>query len=122
MFLMDIRSLQALNDQVRAAELHLFDVRPVRLKWAAPREVPPFPPRGRARIHYWLKQPGSVTIAIRNAEGETIRTLQTKGLTGLNDAVWDIRADNGRDAPSGVYQIAVTAGIREISTTVTVKP
>ncbi|MFN0123233.1 MAG: VPS10 domain-containing protein, partial [Blastocatellia bacterium] len=122
MFLMDIRPLQALNDQVRAAELHVFDVRPVKLKWAAPREVPPFPPRGRARIHYWLKQSGNVTLTVRNAEGETIRTLQTKGVTGVNDAVWDIRNESGRDQSSGVYQVTVTAGSREIATPVTVKP
>jgi photosystem II stability/assembly factor-like uncharacterized protein len=122
MFLMDIRPLQAMNDQVRAAELHVFDIRPVKLKWAAPREVPPFPPRGRARIHYWLKQPGNVTVTIRNTEGETMRTLQAKGVAGLNDAVWDIRNESGRDASSGVYQVTVTAGSREISTTVTVKP
>jgi hypothetical protein len=122
MFLMDIRPLQALNDQTRAAELHVFDVRSVKLKWAAPREVPPFPPRGRARIHYWLKQPGNVTLTVRNAEGETIRTLQSKGVAGVNDAVWDIRNESGRDLSSGVYQATVTAGSREISTSVTVKP
>ena len=122
MFLMDIRPLQALSDQVRAAELHVFDVRPVKLKWAAPREVPPFPPRGRARIHYWLKQPGNVTLTVRNADGELIRTLQSKGVTGLNDVVWDIRNESGRDVSSGVYQITVTAASQKISTTVTVKP
>jgi hypothetical protein len=122
MFLMDIRPLQALSDQVRVSELHVFDVRPVKLKWAAPREVLPFPPRGRARIHYWLKQPSNVTVTVRNAEGEPIRTLQAKDVAGVNDAVWDIRNAQGRDVSSGVYQITVALGSREIVTTVTVKP
>jgi hypothetical protein len=99
-----------------------FDVRPVKLKWAAPREVPPFPPRGRARIHYWLKQPGNVTLTVRNAEGETVRTLQTKGVAGMNEAVWDVRNEGGRDLSSGVYQITVEAGSQKISAAVTVKP
>jgi hypothetical protein len=122
MFLMDIRPLQAMNDQVRAAELHVFEVRPVKLKWAAPREVPPFPPRGRARIHYWLKQTGNVTVTIRNTEGETMRTLQTKSVAGVNDVVWDIRNESGRDVSPGVYQIRVEAGSQKIDTAVTVKP
>ena len=102
--------------------MHVFDVRPVKLKWAAPREVPPFPPRGRARVHYWLKQPGNVTLTVRNAEGETIRTLQNKGVAGVNDAVWDVRNEQGRDMSSGVYQIAVTVGELQRSTNVIVKP
>ena len=122
MFLLDIRPLQAFTEQVRAAALHVFDVRPVKLKWAAPREVPPFPPRGRARIHYWLKQPGNVTVTIRNVEGDTMRTLQTKGVAGVNDAVWDIRNAQGRDVSSGVYQITVAADNLTASTTVSVNP
>ena len=122
MFLLDVRPLQAMNEQVRSAELHVFAVRPVKLKWQVEREVPPFPPRGRARIHYWLKQPQNLRLTVRNVEGQTIRTLQATGVAGLNDLVWDIRTDNGRDVPSGVYQIVVAKGGLPISTNVTVKP
>ena len=45
--LMPPGQLQALSDAVQASDVHLFDVRPVRLTWQAGREVPPQPPRGR---------------------------------------------------------------------------
>ncbi len=122
MFMMDISPLQMMSDQVSAAGFHLFDVRPVKLKWKVGREVEPFPPRGRARIHYWLKQGQKITIMIANTDGQTIRTLQAAGIPGLNDIVWDIRTDNSREAPSGVYRISVTAGGTTESKSIDVKP
>ena len=122
MFMMDVRPLQAMTDQVRAADLHVFDVRPVTLNWRVAREIEPFPPRGRARIHFWLKQEQKVTISVANAEEQTIRTLQLKGLAGLNDAVWDLRNDKGRELPPGVYRITVSASGRTVSTSVSLRP
>ncbi|MBX7171663.1 MAG: hypothetical protein K1X72_11955 [Pyrinomonadaceae bacterium] len=122
MFLMDVRPLQMLNSQNTAADLHVFDVRPVKLKWRVTREVEPFSPRGKARIHYWLKEAQTVTITISKSDGELIQTLQTTGLKGLNEIVWDIRTDKKRDAPPGVYQITVVAANRTVSTNVIVKP
>lgn len=122
MFLMDVRPLQMLNSQNTSADLHVFDVRPVKLKWRVTREVEPIPPRGKARIHYWLKEAQTVTITISKSDGELIQTLQTKGLKGLNEIVWDIRTDKKRDAPPGDYQITVAAGNQKVSTNVIVKP
>lgn len=121
MFMMDIRPLQAMTDEVRAADLHLFNVSPVTLKWRVARELEPFPPRGRARVHYWLKEAQKVRITIYNAEGQTIRSIQTAGTAGLNVAIWDIRADNGRDVAPGVYRITVAVGNRLASTNASVK-
>ncbi|HQZ97955.1 MAG TPA: FlgD immunoglobulin-like domain containing protein [Pyrinomonadaceae bacterium] len=69
-----------------------------------------------------MKQAQKVTITIANAEGQTIRTLPLTGLAGLNDAVWDVRDDKGRDATPGVYRITVSASGRTVSTSVSLRP
>jgi photosystem II stability/assembly factor-like uncharacterized protein len=122
MFLLDVRPIQATTGEIRSSALHLFDLRPVNLRWRVTREVPPHPPRGRARIHYWLPAPGQVAITIQNATGETVRTLTMAAVAGVNRADWDIRRDNGRDAPPGVYRIAVSAGGRRASGQLVVRP
>jgi len=104
MYLIDVRPLQSVNAKVQATTLHVFDVRPVKLKWAAPREVPPFPPRGRARVHFWLKAAGEAVVTVSNAKGEAVRTMKIAGVGGLNDAVWEIR-----DEAPGVYEVLVEA-------------
>jgi hypothetical protein len=122
MFLLDVRPLQAITDEIRSSPLHLFDLRPVRMRWQVEREVAPHPPRGRASIHYWLDAPGQVAITIRDAVGETVRTLTVHGLRGVNRAEWDVRRDNGRDAGPGVHLVEVTAGDRHAAATLIIGP
>ena len=122
MFLLDVRPLQAITDEIRSSPLHLFDLRPVRMRWQVEREVAPHPPRGRASIHYWLDAPGQVAITIRDAVGETVRTLTVHGLRGVNRAEWDVRRDNGRDAGPGVHRVEVTAGDRHAAATLVIGP
>jgi photosystem II stability/assembly factor-like uncharacterized protein len=55
LFLLDVRPVQALSDEMRSARVEVFPIRPVRLAWKVRREVPPQPPRGIAEIHYWLR-------------------------------------------------------------------
>ena len=122
LFLLDVRPVQALSDAVRALDLHLFDVRPVQLTWQPGREVPPQPPPGRALVHFWLKAASEVTVAISDAEGRPVRTLSARGAAGVNRVVWDVRRDNGRDAPPGVYRAEVTAGTRRATGDIVVRP
>ncbi|MCU0252694.1 MAG: hypothetical protein MUE61_21085 [Vicinamibacterales bacterium] len=122
LFLLDVRPVQALSDAVRASDLHLFDVRPVRLTWQPGREVPPQPPRGRALLHVWLKTPSEVEVAISDADRRAVRTMVLRGSAGVNRVEWDIRRDDGRDAPPGVYRADVTAGTRKAAGDIVVSP
>jgi photosystem II stability/assembly factor-like uncharacterized protein len=122
MFLLDVRPIQALSAEVRSSALHLFDVRPVKLRWWAPREVPPRPPRGRAWVHYWLATAQQVAIVIRDSHGRGVRTLRVQGGAGVNTAMWDTRNDEGVNVPPGVYTIDVMAGTARVSTTVALSP
>lgn len=122
LFLLDVRPIQALSDEIRGADLHAFDIRPARLTWQMPREVPPYPPPARVRIHYWLKTPGSVTIVVRDADGRTIRTLTAQGVAGINGATWDARTDEGREAAPGAYRVDLRAGPHQASATAVLRP
>ncbi len=122
LFLLDVAPLQALSEQTRAADLQVFAVNSVKLRWQVEREMPPQPPRGRARIHYWLKQAQPITITIQNTDGKLVRTLTAAGLAGLNDAIWDARNNDGKDVLPGVYQIVVSAGSRQLNTSVVLRP
>jgi hypothetical protein len=122
LFLLDARPVQAFSDAVQASDLHLFDVRPVRLTWQPGREVPPQPPRGRARLHVWLKAASEVQVAISDADNRPVRTISARGVAGVNRLEWDIRRDDGRDAPPGVYRVDVTAGTRKVAGDIVVSP
>jgi photosystem II stability/assembly factor-like uncharacterized protein len=123
MFLLDVRPLQAFREEVRSSPLHLFDLRPVTLRWQVGREVAPHPPRGRARVHYFMQAGGPLTITIRNATGEVARTLAVAAAApGLNRADWDIRRDDGTDAPPGIYRVEVTANGRTVAGRLIVHP
>jgi len=122
LFLLDARPVQALSDAVRASDLHLFDVRPVRLTWQPGREVPPQPPRGRALLHVWLKAASEMRVEIRDADRRVVRTMSARGVAGVNRLEWDVRRDDGRDAPPGVYRAEVTAGERTVAGDIVVSP
>jgi hypothetical protein len=114
--------VQAFGDAVQASDVHLFDVRPVRLTWQPGREVPPQPPRGRALLHVWLKAATAVQVSIRDAENRPVRTMSVQGAAGVNRVEWDIRRDDGRDAPPGVYRADVTAGAGKVAGDIVVSP
>jgi hypothetical protein len=122
LFLMDVRPIQALAPDVRARAVHVFDVRPVALTWRVTREVPPQPPRGRARVHYWLREAGPVTLTVRDERGQTVRTFAADGRAGVNVAVWDARSDAGRNAEPGRYTVEVASGAGRASAGVVLLP
>ncbi len=97
----DISPLQQWNDEVEAADVHLFQPRGVyRFQpitapfaqfddWSAG-ENPPY----GAPLNFWLDEAAEeVEIEIRNAAGETIRTLEAEGKEGLNRVWWDLREE-----------------------------
>lgn len=52
----------------------------------------------------------SLTVAVKNGSGQTIRTLTFgKQDTGVNALNWDGKADDGTTAPSGSYTFDITA-------------
>jgi flagellar hook assembly protein FlgD len=48
--------------------------------------------------------------------------MAMRGAAGVNRVEWDIRRDDGRDAPPGVYRVDVTAGARKVSGDIVVSP
>ncbi|MEZ5316904.1 MAG: FlgD immunoglobulin-like domain containing protein [Vicinamibacterales bacterium] len=122
LFLLDVRPIQAMSDAVRAQPVHVFDVRPVRLTWRVRREVPPQPPRGRARIAVWLRAAGPIALTVRDARGQVVRTLTVPGVAGVNTVTWDTRADNGRDVAPGRYRVEAEAAGARASAEMTLLP
>jgi flagellar hook assembly protein FlgD len=70
----------------------------------------------------WLKAASAVEVSIRDAENRPVRTLSVRGAAGVNRVEWDIRRDDGREAPPGVYRAEVTAGSRKASGDIVVGP
>ena len=102
----DISPLQQWTDEVEDAGVHLFQPRGA---YRFHPITPPFahfddwsegenPPYG-APINFWLAEAGQdVSIEIRNAAGETVRTLETTGEKGLNRVTWDLREEASTQA------------------------
>ena len=102
----DITPLQQLTDDVRASDVHLFDIRPA-VMWLNDQQLGQQiagqryfqgenPARGTA-INYYLKAAGEVKLTITGVNGEAIRTLTTQGKPGLNRVMWNLQ----RDPPQG---------------------
>ena len=102
----DISPLQQWTDEVESSSVHLFQPRGA---YRFHPITPPFahfddwsegenPPYG-APINFWLAEAGAdVSIEIHNAAGETVRTLETTGETGLNRVTWDLREEASTQA------------------------
>jgi flagellar hook assembly protein FlgD len=48
--------------------------------------------------------------------------MSVQGAAGVNRFEWDVRRDDGRDAPPGVYRVDVTAGSRKVAGDTVVSP
>jgi photosystem II stability/assembly factor-like uncharacterized protein len=74
--------------------------------------VRPNPSYGAVRLHYALARTAVVDLAVYDALGRRVATLETgtRG-AGSHSAVWGGRSDGGRPAPAGVYVVRLdTAG------------
>jgi hypothetical protein len=144
----DISPLQQLTPEVPDSAAHLFDIRPAVL-WLNDQQLGQQiagqrhfqgdnPSRGTA-IHYHLKSPEEVTLAIADVNGRTIRTIRSKGNAGINRVQWNLQADppEGRGAQEGqrgggrgggggspvepgTYIVTMTAGATTVRKPVTV--
>jgi hypothetical protein len=100
----DVTPLRELTENVMNADAHLFTTRQAYRFRAITAPATPYddptvgenPPYG-ADINYYLKSPaaGPVSIAIQDAKGQTIRTLDGPGTAGVHRVYWDLR-----DTPS----------------------
>jgi hypothetical protein len=100
----DLTPLRALTPEVLNADAHLFAPRSAYRFRAITAPATPYddptvgenPPYG-ADINYYLKSAanGPVTIAIQDAKGQTVRTLNAPRSAGLHRVYWDLR-----DVPS----------------------
>jgi len=95
----DLTPLQQLTPEVVEADAHLFQPRAAYRFREITRPSTPYDdpttgenPEYGASINYWLKAPaGSVpTIAVRDAEGTVVRTLQGTNHAGVNRIYWDL--------------------------------
>ena len=73
-------------------------------------------------MHVWLKAASEVQVAISDADNRPVRTMSARGAAGVNRLEWDIRRDDGRDAPPGVYRVDVTTGARKAAGDIVVGP
>ncbi|HUG55254.1 MAG TPA: glycosyl hydrolase [Vicinamibacteria bacterium] len=119
-FVLDARPIQGLSAAVRSKAVHLFEPREVHLRRHPADSQPPVQDEdGPARLAFWLKRPGPVTVRIHDAGGRIVRTLQTSGVSGVNAVSWDLRVEEERPtlgderfrrAPAGAFRVAVEAG------------
>jgi photosystem II stability/assembly factor-like uncharacterized protein len=103
----DLSPLQKLTTGVTASNAHLFAPRPAYRFTGVAANYSTIddpvagtnPPYGAA-INYWLKSAhpdsgaGSVSIAILDGAGKTIRTMRGTGKTGINRVYWNLRNDS----------------------------
>ena len=98
----DITPLQQLTDEVASSRAHLFEprpayrFRPITSPMSMPNDpsVGEDPPEG-APINYWLAalNEDDVSIIIKNAAGDTVRTLEGSNEAGINRVWWDLRGE-----------------------------
>lgn len=102
----DISPIQQWTDKVASSDIHLFDPKdayrfhPVSsLMQFFPEASSGTEPPSGASLHYWLSDEKAedtkdkTVLKITNIAGDTVRTLQHKGKTGLNRIWWDLKDD-----------------------------
>lgn len=106
-YIMDVNTVQEIDEKIQQKTLHLFSVRPVILapQWRTKQEI---------RIYYYMKESQAVKLKISDREGKLIKSLELKGTMGINSAVWDLTTDSQdpgeRIAAAGKYTLTATAG------------
>jgi photosystem II stability/assembly factor-like uncharacterized protein len=119
MYALDVSVLQKMTGDVIKKQAHLFKIRPAKLpKWARWYWRPGI----SAYIHYYLDKAQTVTMVIKDPEGNTVKKLESTGDAGLNISVWDLKPERAKDAEDegkrprnpyvkpGIYTFELTAG------------
>jgi photosystem II stability/assembly factor-like uncharacterized protein len=76
----------------RAATIRMDDIRE-RYNMGGSKHFNGANPEEGTAIHYYLKAPAEVTIAISDVTGNTVRELKTAGNVGLNRVHWNLRGN-----------------------------
>ncbi len=64
----------------------------------------------QAELGYTLKTPAqSVSVAVEDANGNTLTTITGSGNTGMNYVTWNGQDSSGNQLPDGAYKFVVTA-------------
>ncbi|GMQ82124.1 MAG: hypothetical protein BMS9Abin05_1567 [Rhodothermia bacterium] len=99
MYALDVRILQKMTADVMAEDLHVFEADPARIQ------------QHSARIYYFLKQSGDVSVSIQQEDGRELTSINGTGDAGLNYANWDMTIDDGdepSDAEPGTYRVVIS--------------
>lgn len=113
MYALDVRELQQMTSEITEKDVHLFQPESVTIPSG-------FRSAGSANIVYYLKRAGSVTVQVKNADGDVLKTLEGTSDAGYNRAEWNLTVDVGDEtdevgdeterAEPGTYTIEVTQG------------
>lgn len=117
----NIAPLRELNDAVLSEEVHFFAVQPKRKRnelalgnyrlFGDRLLVTPNDVNGSTFVYYLKQQPKEkVTIAIAQADGATLRTLDGSVKAGLNRVVWVYQPTGGLGNPNDANQREVLPG------------
>lgn len=140
----DVRPLQALTQEVRAKDAHLFPPRPAEAiplmpgfgDWAGTAVYRGANPPEGAILTYHVKSASGdpVKLAVKTAGGAAVANLTGPGTPGLNRVVWDLKpsadlltqygGEGNRFVPAGEYTVSLSFGKtkQDEKLTVTVAP
>jgi|GEM_PF-2008513 hypothetical protein len=80
----------------------------------------PNPARGTARISFTLPKAGDYSLRVFNIAGQLIRTLDSKGVAGMNTVNWNGCDNNGQTVANGVYLYSLKAEGKSITKKMTI--
>ena len=106
MYAMDVRELQQMIPEITERDVHLFQPESITMPSG-------FRSAGSANIVYYLKRAGFVTVQVKNADGNVLKTLEGTSDAGYNQAAWNLTTEVGEEterAEPGTYTIEVTQG------------
>jgi hypothetical protein len=73
--------------------------------------VAPNPVREHALVRFSIPNAQNVTVQAIDATGRAVRRLWAeRAEAGYHTVVWDLRTDDGRELPAGVYVLELEAG------------
>lgn len=97
----DITPLQQLTNKITSSEAYLFEAKPAyrfqpissNMQFFPEPSFGKDPPYG-ASINFWLeKAKDSTKLVIKDAKGDTVKTLYAKGKPGINRIWWNLRGE-----------------------------
>lgn len=107
-YVLDAEMIQCFDEDIRAKEAHLFDIKPVYLPRGYQEALP------EARIYFYLEKGGEVTTSIIDKAGKVIKELKSQGNYGFNMIAWDLIIEEEgfrmQRAKAGEYKVELKIG------------